>query len=246
MAKRTLLLVDSDPRSLRVLEVSLRKAGYSLTTCKSAGEALAALEYAIPDLILTETRLPDRDGFEFVQEVRKKTEWETIPIIFLSSDASVESKVRGLQLGVEDYLTKPIYTREILARIHLTLSRRERDSFARSRTTLSKTRFTGSLEDMSLVDLLQTIEVSRKSGILRLSGPKGHAAITFRDGQILDAELGRLSGERALYRLMLWNEGEFDIEFRPVQGEARVDASTTALLMEGMRRVDEWGRFFEQ
>ncbi|GAB4195778.1 MAG: hypothetical protein OHK0013_02340 [Sandaracinaceae bacterium] len=246
MAKKSLLLVDGDVRSLRVLEVSLRKAGYNLATCGSADQALATLEYATPDLILSDTRLPGMDGFGLVEALRKNPDWAAIPIMFLSSDTSVESKVRGLQLGVEDYLTKPIYTKEILARIHLALNRRERDSFARGRSSLSKTRFTGSLEDMGLVDLLQTIDVSRKSGVLELRSSQGHGTIEFRDGQILDAELGRLHGERAVYRLLLWNEGDFDIEFRPVRTEARITTPTTGLLMEGMRRVDEWGRLLEQ
>ncbi|MBX7197540.1 MAG: DUF4388 domain-containing protein, partial [Sandaracinaceae bacterium] len=246
MAKKSLLLVDGDVRSLRVLEVSLRKAGYNLTTCGTARDALETLEYAQPDLILSDTRLPAMDGFALVEALRKNSDWAAIPIMFLSSDTSVESKVRGLQLGVEDYLTKPIYTKEILARIHLALNRRERDSFARGRASLSKTRFTGSLEDMGLVDLLQTIDVSRKSGVLDLRGPLGHGTITFREGQILDAELGRIHGERAVYRLLLWSEGDFDIEFRPVRSEAHIQTPTTGLLMEGMRRVDEWGRLLEQ
>ncbi|MBN8616472.1 MAG: DUF4388 domain-containing protein, partial [Deltaproteobacteria bacterium] len=246
MAKKSLLLVDGDVRSLRVLEVSLRKAGYNLTTCGTAKDAIETLEYASPDLILSDTRLPGMDGFALVEALRLNSDWAAIPIMFLSSDTSVESKVRGLQLGVEDYLTKPIYTKEILARIHLALNRRERDSFARGRASLSKTRFTGSLEDMGLVDLLQTIDVSRKSGVLDLRGPQGHGTITFRDGQILDAELGRIHGERAVYRLLLWSEGDFDIEFRPVRSEAHIQTPTTGLLMEGMRRVDEWGRLLEQ
>jgi CheY-like chemotaxis protein len=246
VAKKSLLLVDGDVRSLRVLEVSLRKAGYNLTTCSTAQDALETLEYASPDLILSDTRLPGMDGFGLVEALRHNADWAAIPIMFLSSDTSVESKVRGLQLGVEDYLTKPIYTKEILARIHLALNRRERDSFARGRASLSKTRFTGSLEDMGLVDLLQTIDVSRKSGVLDLRGPQGHGTITFREGQILDAELGRIHGERAVYRLLLWSEGDFDIEFRPVRSEAHIATPTTGLLMEGMRRVDEWGRLLEQ
>ena len=251
VAKKTLLLVDGDVRSLRVLEVSLRKAGYNLTTCGTSQDALETLEYSQPDLIVTDTRLPGADGtgmdgFDLVEALRKNADWATIPLMFLSSDASVESKVRGLQLGVEDYLTKPIYTKEILARIHLALNRRERDSFARGRNSLSKTRFTGSLEDMGLIDLLQTIDVSRKSGVLELRSNQGRGTITFRDGQILDAELGPVHAERAVYRLLLWSEGDFDIEFRPVRSEPNIQTPTTGLLMEGMRRVDEWGRLLEQ
>ncbi|MCB9597209.1 MAG: DUF4388 domain-containing protein, partial [Sandaracinaceae bacterium] len=245
MAKKSLLLVDADPRSLRVLEVSLRKAGYSVATCGDAGEALEMVELSAPDLVLSDTRLPGMNGFELVEELRRQVEHDKVPFMFLSSDSSVESKVRGLELGVEDYLTKPIYIKEIITRINLTLQRQEREGLAR-RTSVSKTRFTGSLGDMGLVDLLQTIDISRKSGVLELSTGSQRGTITFREGQLLDAELGALVGEPAIYRLLLWNEGEFEIDFRPVRVEQRIRSSTQAILMEGMRRVDEWGRLLEQ
>ena len=66
------------------------------------------------------------DGFALVEELRKNREWADIPIIFLSSDVSVESKVHGLERGVEDYLTKPIYIKEIIARVNLVLQRKQR------------------------------------------------------------------------------------------------------------------------
>lgn len=245
MAKKSLLLVDADPRSLRVLEVSLRKAGYSVATCRDANSALETVDLSLPDLILSDTRLPGMNGFELVEELRRKEELNGVPFMFLSSEASVESKVRGLELGVEDYLTKPIYIKEIITRINLTLQRQEREGLAR-RTSVAKTRFTGTLGDMGLVDLLQTIDISRKSGVLELSNADSVGTISFRDGQLVDAELGQLVAESAIYRLLLWNEGDFEIDFRPVRVEQRIRASTQAILMEGMRRIDEWGRLLEQ
>jgi DNA-binding response OmpR family regulator len=116
VAKQNLLLVDADSRSLRVLEVSLRKSGYSVAACSDATGALEMMELSQPDLIISDTRLPGTDGFQFVEEIRKRPEWSGIPFMFLSSDVSLESKVRGLELHVEDYLTKPIYTKEIITR----------------------------------------------------------------------------------------------------------------------------------
>ena len=100
MARRNLLLVDADPRSLRVLEVSLRKAGYIVAASGDAKGALEMVELCKPDLLISDTRLPDMDGFALVEELRRNREWADIPIIFLSSDVSVESKVHGLERGV--------------------------------------------------------------------------------------------------------------------------------------------------
>ena len=247
MVKKNLLLVDADPRSLRVLEVSLRKAGYNIASGGDVKGALELLELSRPDLILSDTRLPGLNGFALVEEIRRHNEWSEIPIIFLSSDASVESKVQGLELGVEDYLTKPIYIREIIARVNLVLQRKQRVGLeSRSNAGNSKTKFTGSLSDMGLVDLLQTVDHSKKSGVLYVTFGDLRGAIYFRDGNIVDAEVGALRGERAVYRALVWNEGSFEIDFRDVRREDVIGASTQGVLMEGMRRIDEWGRLSEQ
>jgi CheY-like chemotaxis protein len=242
--KKNLLLVDADPRSLRVLEISLRKAGYNIAAAQDSKTALEMLELARPDLILSDTRLPGMDGFALVDDLKRNAEWADIPVIFLSSDVSVESKVHGLERGVEDYLTKPIYIKEIIARVNLVLQRKQRMGL--EERSAAKTRFTGSLADMGLVDLLQTVDNSKKSGVLYVTSDGQRAVLYFRDGALVDAELGSLRGERAVYRTLLWTEGTFEIDFRDVRREDVVQTSTQAVLMEGMRRLDEWGRLLEQ
>src|SRR5204862_7821855 len=72
------------------------------------------------------------------------------------------------------------------------------------------------------------------------------ARIYFRDGKVVDAELGRLRGEEAVYRALIWTTGTFEVDFCPIDREDIIPTSTQGLLMEGMRRVDEWGRLLEQ
>jgi DNA-binding response OmpR family regulator len=244
VAKQNLLLVDADLRSLRVLEVSLRKAGYSVATSGDARGALELMELSKPDLILSDTRLPQMDGFAFIEAIRKSPELSDVPMIFLSSDTSVESKVKGLELGVEDYLTKPIYIKEILARVNVVLQRKRREGIELRQT--SKQKFTGALSDIGVVDLLQTIDNSKKSGVLHLTSAAIRGAIYFRNGNPVDAELGSLHGARAIYRALVWTEGTFEIDFRDVRREDVIQTSTQGVLMEGMRRLDEWGRLLEQ
>jgi DNA-binding response OmpR family regulator len=247
VAKQKLLLVDADPRSVRVLEVSLKKAGYSVTTAADGLDALAKIESMTPDLVLSDTRLPKLDGYALVRRLKERPEWATIPVVFLTSQKSIEDKIRGLELGVEDYLTKPIFVRELIARVNLLLAKRTQENIAANRSPSSgRTRFSGSTQDMAVVDLLQTFEVSRKSGVVHLRSGAQDARIYFRDGKVVDAELGRLRGEEAIYRALIWNEAAFEVEFKAVANEDIVDGSTQAILMEGMRRVDEWGRLCEQ
>jgi DNA-binding response OmpR family regulator len=247
VAKQKLLLVDADPRSVRVLEVSLKKAGYSVTTAGDGLDALAKIESLTPDLVLTDTRLPKLDGYTLVRKLKERVEWSGIPIVFLTSQKSIEDKIRGLELGVEDYLTKPIFVRELIARVNLLLAKRTQENIAASKpANAGRTHFSGSTQDMAVVDLLQTFEVSRKSGVVHLRGNAHEAHIYFKDGKVIDAELGALRGEEAIYRALIWNEAAFEVEFKPVTGEDVIGGSTQAILMEGMRRVDEWGRLCEQ
>jgi CheY-like chemotaxis protein len=245
VSKQSLLLVDGDTRSLRVLEVSLRKAGFMVTAATSVQDALDKLELHAPDLIISETTFPDGDGFELRRRVRATPEWSEIPFIFLTAEAAIENKIRGLELGVDDYLTKPIYIKEIVTRINILLQKRQRVRFEERRD--GRTRFAGRVQDMPVVDVIQTIEISRKSGVIQFVGERGRqAAIYFRDGRVIDAEAGSLQGEDAVYRLLTWSEGEFEVVFRTVRRREVIAMSSQGLLMEGMRRLDEWSRLFEQ
>ena len=244
MAKQQILLVDADSSSARVLEVSLRSAGFTVTTATSAENALAKLEHGPPDLILTDTRLPDSDGFGLVREVRSRSEMKDVPIVFLTEQGALEDKLRGLELGVDDYLAKPIFVREVVTRVHMLLARRNQQRIAAE--SLARTRFSGSLEDVAVVDLLQTIAVSGKSGVAMVKRGDREAQLYFQKGQLIDAEVGDLRGEEAVYRTITWTTGTFDLEFRTVDHPVVIEASTNALLMEGLRRVDELGRLAEQ
>ncbi|MBN2802326.1 MAG: DUF4388 domain-containing protein, partial [Deltaproteobacteria bacterium] len=243
MAKQHLLIADSDPKSLRVLEVSLKKSGFSITKAKNGLDAIEKIKISIPDMIITETTMPEMDGFELIQELKNNSEWKDIPVIFLTAEKSIEEKIRGLEQGVEDYLTKPIFIREILARVSLVMQRRQRE---RLETRGSKTEFSGNLQDMGLIDLIQTIDISQKSGIIKLTRNSEIAHIYFQNGKVIDAETAHRKGSEAVYRMLVWSEGTFQIEFKAIEKEDVITLSTQGLLMEGMRRLDEWGRLQEQ
>ena len=261
MARQTLLLVDSDLRSVRMLEVALRKAGYNVSMARHAAEALELIALDAPDLILSDTQLPPpddapvradtpRDGYALCRKLKESERWRAIPFIFLTSSGELEDKIRGLELGVEDYLTKPIYLKELITRVQLVLARKQREGMTTS-ATASRASFSGDLADMGLVDLLTTIDMGRKTGLLEVHDGQSEGWVTFQDGRLLDAQYGRHRGERAVYRLLLWTTGRFELRFGPralaSRGESRtIEAPTQAVLLEGLRRVDEWHHLKEQ
>lgn len=247
MARQTLLLVDGDAKSLRVMEVSLRKAGYSVTTAVNGTDALEKVNISPPDLIISDIKMPVMDGFEFCKKIKANSKAAAIPFIFLTNQKAIEDKIRGLELGVDDYLTKPIYIKEIITRVKILLQKYEREGLQRRD---QKAHFVGSLAEMGVVDLIQTIEIGRKTGVMFLTSTEGHSKqgkIFFRNGKVIDAESGKLRGEQAVYRLLLWGSGDFEIDFQvSLVHPDNIALSSQGLLMEGMRRVDEWGRMFEQ
>ncbi len=244
-SRSRLLLVDGDPKSLRVLDVSLKKAGFDVTTATSGREALALLETAAPDLIISDTDLDEMDGFELCSRIKARPEWSKIPFLFVSARKSIEDKIRGLELGVEDYLSKPIYIKEIGIRVRTALQRAERERMESRRE--GRTRFAGDLSDVGVVDLVQTIELNRKSGIIHIvNRDNRRGSIFFREGKVIDAEVGRLSGANALFRLFSWSEGQFAVEFKQIRRHDVIDTPMAPLLMEGMRRLDETAHLLEK
>jgi DNA-binding response OmpR family regulator len=242
MAKKNLLLVDADPKSVRVMEVSLRQAGFSVTTSPDGEDALEKVAINAPDMIIADTKLPGMDGFQFATRVKEDPRTAAIPFLFLSSHNDIEHKVKGLELGVDDYLTKPIYIKEILTRVRILMDKRDKETLERR----DRSGFTGVLGEMGVVDLIQTVELGRKTGSINLTNKEQKGAIYFRNGKVIDAELGKLSGEKAFYRFLLWNEGVFSLDFGDAGRVDKIDVTSQGLLMEGMRRVDEWNRLLEQ
>lgn len=242
--KRHLLLVDADAQSRRILEVSLRKAGHAVTGVGDAGAALERMGAALPDLVLADTQLPGTNGFDLVAAIRQRPAWSGVPVMFLSSDLSPESRLRGLQQGVEEYLTKPTYLHEVVARVNLVLERRERDALE-GRTTSAVPRASGSLHDLGLADAMQAMANGRRSGVVHVNGGGERGALYFRDGALVDVEVGALRREPALERALSWSEGTFEVEFREVRRDDAIRAPVRTVLAESLRRIDDWSRLAE-
>ncbi|HEU4328509.1 MAG TPA: response regulator [Roseiflexaceae bacterium] len=119
-AQPHVLVVDDDPALRRLLEASLPDAGYRVETAVEAQSALAAVARQPPDVILLDLMLPGSDGFELCRRLR---EWTDVPIIMLTARAAERDMVHGLELGADDYITKPFRNGELLARMAAVLRR---------------------------------------------------------------------------------------------------------------------------
>lgn len=116
----TLLIVDDESAITETLEAKFRKEGYTTFTADSAEEAMRLFKRVKPDLVILDIMLPNRSGFDFCRAVRKNNQ---TPIIFVSARADEEDRVRGLEMGADDYVVKPFNMSELVARVKAILRR---------------------------------------------------------------------------------------------------------------------------
>lgn len=121
MTGHKILIVDDEPHILRLLHGALTRAGYAVTEAASARQAMAQLEALDPDVVLLDLGLPDRDGMELVPLIKSRS---SATLLIISAREATDEKVSALDLGADDYLTKPFDTDELLARVRATLRHR--------------------------------------------------------------------------------------------------------------------------
>lgn len=123
-APSRILVVDDTETNRRLLQVMLTKEKYGILEAEDGVQALAAAAEGSPDLILLDVMMPQKDGFQVCAELKADPRTREIPVIFLSAKAESQDKIRGLQLGAVDFITKPFSRGEILARVRLQLEMR--------------------------------------------------------------------------------------------------------------------------
>lgn len=120
MSKIRVLVVDDEPRYLKLVRYNLEPGGYEVVTAATGEEALALVARKNPDLVVLDIRLPDIDGYEVCSRIR---EFSSVPIIMLTAKSEEGEKVKGLRLGADDYITKPFSAEELMARLEAVLRR---------------------------------------------------------------------------------------------------------------------------
>ncbi len=152
----SILVVDDDPRMQRLLKVNLERAGYHVVVAVDGDKALEHVDLDPPDLMLLDVMMPTMDGFTCLARLR---EWSNLPVILLTAKGEEPDKVRGLDLGGDDYLTKPFGPSELLARVRAVLRRRTQEA-APAASTLT-------VGDLT-IDLAHR-RVSRQGQIIKLT-----------------------------------------------------------------------------
>ena len=245
MAKQSILLIDPNQRSLSVMEPSLRKFGYEVQCALSRAQAESFIQLGAPDLIVSEVAIADggvgdESGVAFCSALKSSSALAEIPFVVVTDRE--EAKVRALGAGAETFLLKPVYMGELKSVIDAALQRRQRKGLEQS----TGERFFGRLEEMGLFDLLQVIDVSRRSGELSIEHRGQRGQLWFKDGELLDAEMGHLRGVDAIYRLLTWEFGQYEFDFNAPARPRQIKQSVGVVREEGLRRLGQWNQMCDQ
>ncbi|HEY7786497.1 MAG TPA: response regulator transcription factor [Pyrinomonadaceae bacterium] len=125
MSKK-LLVVDDDPSLLLAVSETLRTEGFEVTTARRGAEAMVRVAETLPDLIISDIRMPGMDGYTFVRNLRSSPRTRLVPIIFLTAKDEVSDRIAGFRTGVDAYITKPFESEELIAIVKSILERVQR------------------------------------------------------------------------------------------------------------------------
>jgi len=231
---RSVLVVDSDPEQVAILEMQLTTRGFRVRTAKSSDAAIKHLLENPVNLVLSEVDLKPYDGFEFKRRLNEDPRTSKIPFFYFTSSAASADVEKGFALGAADYLVKPSTIDVLAAKIQQYLERAAPSTVAGG--------VSGSLKEMSIPDLVQILSHGRKTGLLKLRSGQQAGEIHFVNGDIYNALVDDLFGDEAFFAMLRFKDGTFSLEpgFR---AEARVISMTAEmLLLEGLRRFDEDNR----
>ncbi|HEY6100722.1 MAG TPA: DUF4388 domain-containing protein, partial [Anaeromyxobacter sp.] len=229
---RKILIVDPDPETVRALAPALRQRGYQVHAARDGSRALQVAILRFPDLVLLDESAPLVDARTFVRILRTNPRTEHIPVV-LTGERDDPDRAR---LG--SWLRKPFRLDEVLARVEQVFRRTDA-----ARAVGDSREIEGNLAQIPLVDLLQILSSNRKTGRLAVEREGERAEVVLREGRVVDARMGAIAGEKALWRLLTRREGQF--AFVPgdePEGRERIERRIDELVLEGLRQADEVAR----
>lgn len=234
-----ILVVDDNPTILKLLCQSLEKCGELITATDGADALVKAIEMQ-PDLIVSDYSMPVMNGRALREKLRVRSETSEIPFLFLASQKDIDERLRTVVDGVEDYLVKPFFVHELSRQVRRIVARLYQQKMEKLGTRGGA--IAGRLSEMNLIDWMQSLEQGRKTCALLLRSNRDTCTLYFNQGQVTHATYGSLKGDAAVYKVLSWADGEWEIDFSMTSSERTTTMSTQGLMMEGLRLLDEANR----
>jgi len=230
-----LLLVDDNPMVLGMLKQALA----SLAAVNAASDAADALLKAVddpPDLLVCDYRMPGMDGRQLVERLKSRPATANFSTILMATKADIAERL-SQQDAADDYIEKPFFLKDATRRIKRMVDRISLEKMAKTAPSDGVVR--GNLAQMNVIDLMQSLEMGRKSCQLSLSNEADKCEVYFAEGQVKHATYGSLVGDEAVFKVLRWTSGNFELNFEGKTSEQTTQLNTQGLLMEGLRLLDE-------
>ncbi|MBN1979584.1 MAG: response regulator [Anaerolineae bacterium] len=225
MTAKRILLVDDEPNVVKSCARMLELEGFTVEGVTSGAQAIDRYRQQGFDLVLTDLKMPDVDGLDVLTAVRELNPGAAV--VIFTAYGTKESVVEALRLGAREFLEKPLDTKSLIATVRNIL---EQENGAAVR---------GNLRTMSLASIFQITCTELNQARLRIRHDGQEGNVYFADGNVIHADLGSKVGEEAVYELLSWEDGEFELEMDIPASERTINTGWSGLLLEGMRRLDE-------
>ena len=230
------LVVDDNPLVLDLISKGL-EPHCEVVVADDGAEALMKVIDDPPDLILSDHKMPGMDGRKLYEKLRGREQTRNIPFIFVAGRNDIEEALRPLVEGVEDFIQKPFFIKELVRRAKKVVDRLQLEKMQKRASRPGVIQ--GRLEEMGILDLLQSLEMGQKSCRLTINHAEQVCELFFTAGACKHATLGKTEGDEAVYKVVNWTAGEFEIDFNANSDRTTTTRSTQGLLMEGLRLLDE-------
>ena len=230
-----LLLVDDNPMVLGMLQQALS----SLAKVTSASDTADALLKAVddpPDLVVCDYRMPGMDGRQLIEKLKSRPGTANFSSVLMASKGDIAERL-SQQDSADDYLEKPFFLKDATRRIKRLIDRIALEKMAKTAPSDGVVR--GNLSQMNVIDLMQSLEMGRKSCQLTLTNEGEKCEVFFAEGQVKHATYGELVGDAAVFKVLRWTGGNFQLDFEGKTDKETTQLNTQGLLMEGLRLLDE-------
>jgi response regulator RpfG family c-di-GMP phosphodiesterase len=225
------LLIDPDSAETSVLELRMIDQGFDVKIARSAEQAREMMSEMKIDLVVSEIDLPGQDGLTLLADARQEPWGKDLAWVMHTKRQGRAEAQKAFEHGVIDFVSKPTATDVLVAKLKARLDR--------SRSQKGQQGLSGSLAELGLPDLVTALSNGRKTGALKITSKTISGEVQFLEGAVVNASTAKKRGSGAFYELLSLTEGQFvvDPSFKPK--ERLITESTEALLLEGMRRLDE-------
>jgi Response regulators consisting of a CheY-like receiver domain and a winged-helix DNA-binding domain len=221
----------------------LRDALTPLAHVTTAGDGADALLKAVedaPDLLVSDYRMPGMDGRQLVEKLKGRPATAAVSVVLLATKSDISEKLALQDHPADDFVEKPFFLKEATQRIKRVIDKIALEKMAKASSSDGLVR--GNLSQMNVIDLVQSLEMGRKSCLLTLTqnnSNNDHCEMYFKQGQVSHAVYGSLTGDPAVFKVLRWTGGNFQINFSGTSNQQSTSLNTQGLLMEGLRLLDE-------